>query len=102
MTKTNYTIVVDIRGQMIACTDGFLEGGTPEMRAQIRKASHLGERIQLIPPFGEEVEAALDETNALGALAAIASLRGSWDLKVAPEEVWDFLRNQPQETNLNY
>ena len=91
---TDYIMSVDLDGQLVVVTDGHISGATPDQHRLIQAATMTSEPVQLVAPFGDFVEANLDEDNPVGALAALAAASMRWRLIETPPEVEAFLDSQ--------
>lgn len=102
MKVTKYKIVIDLDGELVACTDGHVGGGTSDQRRRMKAAAYAGEEVQLIAPFGDTVKASFDEGDPLGNFAAIVAASARWKILEAPQEIYDFLDSQviDDETSL--
>ena len=95
---TTKLIVVDADGEIVTCADGLISSDNRELVRLIKREANLGTYVQLVPPFGRQVQASLDSENLVGLTAALFSVRpGRTTLLEAPAEVWDWLEEDMEE-----
>lgn len=87
-------LAVDSDGELLTSAGTHISG-SHQLVKKAKQAAMLGTLIQFVQPFGEYVEAKLDETEPLQILAALyAANPGRTTLLEAPEEVYDWLAEQ--------
>lgn len=92
-------IVVDADGEIITAANGLISSDNRELVKTIKREVLLGTRVQLIPPFGRQVETSLDPENLVGLTAALFSARpGRTNLLEAPAEVWEWLQEDMEDS----
>lgn len=92
-------IVVDADGELVTAANGQISSDNRELVKTIKREVLLGTRVQLIPPFGRQVETSLDPENLVGLTAALFSARpGRTNLLEAPAEVWEWLQEDMEDS----
>ena len=81
-------------GTHVVCTDGLVSAESKFLVARIKTAAALGERVQVVPPFGDFIAASLREGDPVGNFAAMVVSSARWRIVEAPPEVHEFLAAQ--------
>lgn len=101
MTKKYVTqlIVVDADGEIITAANGQVSSNNRNLIKTIKREVLLGAKVQLVFPFGRQVQASLDPTDLVGLTAALFSARpGRTKLLEAPAEVWEWMREDMEDS----
>lgn len=101
MTKKYVTqlIVVDADGEIITAANGQISSNNRDLIKTIKREVLLGTKIQLVFPFGRQVQASLDPTDLVRLTAALFSARpGRTKLLEAPAEVWEWMREDMEDS----
>lgn len=103
MTKINREIkmiVVDADGVIVTAANGLVSSDDRELVRAIKRESLLMTPVQFVAPYGEWVQANLDDPNdSVSIAAALFSVRpGRTRLLEAPAEVWEWLDNDDNKS----
>lgn len=94
------SIVIDADGELITAVNGQLKAENYALLKKVRDASTLRRPYCIIMPYGDEVEANLDDYwgNKIGFLSAmLQAAPGRSTILDAPQDIYAWLDEQPEE-----